>query len=485
MNDRDYLLACYNQIRLMEKHPFLNKGKIKTVKKIIHAMEEGTSKDVLVPSITGTTNNSENIDKNNYALYSKQVEDINQMYNNRTDYGGEFLKAIVDTLVAFIIGEGINIKCSYDKTIKWIDTFLCKNKMRGSKLLNAVLIGVMEGKCLFTLQAEKDKSTELNKGYIRVRNYSYYRIPYDVKTKEDNDDEIEKITYQKNETATELEIAPPDKCVYVKLGGSPDRLNRTPPQIANILTDIENASRCKYDIRKNNHLFGRVTPYFKTESDAQAKSLYNRIVSLAWTIGRTFVGQADFKLVEPTGNAVKALIDELLVYMKHISLNTGIPLQWLAYPEILSNRATADTMIETINYATIKDRTIWEEALTELIRKAMVMAFEKGWISLQEYKPDDFEISIPQVSIALLNKLMEVWVPLAQAGYISDQTIMSMIPNIDPAKEKELIQKQKEENMENFKNNMLNTNNVKQAQEGNNNQSNIEENKEEGIDNNE
>lgn len=476
----------YNsQLNLLNMNKFLNRKKIKTLKKVIQALEEGLRKDVLTPSVTGLDESQGAVDKNNYPTYAGQIKAINEMYNNRTDYAGEFLRSVIDTRTAFIIGEGITIKCNNKATVKWINDFLNVNKLRGSKIIDHVTITEMEGKIPLILFPEKSSNPD-KKGDIKVRSYSYYRAPYEVFTKENNDEEYEKITFQKNQQEAKIDDVKSDRFVYIKTGGSPDRLNNTPPRIANILTDIENASRCKYDMRKNNHLFGRVTPYFETETASEAKSLFEKIQAVMWKVGKAFAGTAKFSLVEPSGNAINALKEELIIYMKHISLNTGIPLQWLAYPELLSNRATAENMAETINFATIKERTLWEEGLKELIQKAMIIAFEKGWISSAAYKPNDFEIEIPQVSIALLERLMNIWVPLAESGYISKITTMGMIPGIDPTKEKEFIETEKNENMERMQNSLLGKNAIGKAIENNNKkdenmneeENNVEEEKE-------
>jgi hypothetical protein len=401
------------------------------------------------------------VDKNNYPTYTKQVDDINEMYNNRTDYGGEFLRSVLDTRVAFLIGEGLTIKSNDKRLVKWINEFLDFNKLRGSKLLDVVLIGEMEGKCLLVLQDDKKNKK------VKVRKYSWYNNPYDVEMDKNDSEQIKSVTYQENKEDSKQDIAKPDKLVYVKLGGSPDRINNTVPKIANVLTDIENASRCKYDLRKNNHLFGRVTPYFKTTTANEAKSIFQKIQAIFWKVGKAFAGTADFSLVEPSGNALNSLKEELIICMKHISLNTGIPIQWLAYPELLSNRSTADNMIEMINGATIKERTIWAEALTELIRKAMEMSFTIGGIPFN--KPNDFKIEIPQVSTALLKQIQETWIPLAEAKYVSKDTVRGKVPGIDPSVEKQLIEKEEEESMEKFNNSLLNKNSIGNAIENNNN----------------
>jgi len=444
-NDIEELIEKHkSNLSKLQKRPFMNRNKIKQEKYTIQSLEEGQAEDVLTTSVTGTgTRITPVVDKNNFATYSKQVHDINEMYNCRTDYGAEFLRSAIDMRVAFIMGGGVSIHTRDKQVSKWIADFLNCNKLQGSKLLDIGTIGEMEGKCLLTLYPDKKMQK------MKVRNYSWYCVPYDVKMDEKNNDKIKDITYQKNKNEAASQLVKPEDSVYVKLGGSPDRINRTPPRIANVLTDIDNVSRAKYDLRKNNHLFGRVTPYFETQDDKHAKTLHDRIEALSWKIGKAIAGTAKFSLVEPTGKGSDVLIQEMTNLIRIISTNTGIPLQWLAHPDILSNRAVAESMIETINAMTIKERMIWEESIKELIQKAMAKSFELGFIKWN--KPDSFEVKLSLVSFALLKEIIETYIPLVDLGYISKDTIRSQIPGIDPYREKELIEEETEDEVNEIK----------------------------------
>jgi hypothetical protein len=452
LND-EYLKNKIKQLEKLEnkKFPILNIFKINKLKTQIQAIEEGQRRDVLVPSVTGVDSSEDNIDKNNYATYSSQVEAINKMYNNETDYGGEFLRPLIDTRISFIGGAGISILMTREDEIGkkievWINEFLNYNKYRGSRLIEDMTVSEMEGKTLLTVHPNnKDKQ-------VRIRSYSYYQSPYDVEVEEKDNQRIKNVKYQKNVESTGQEVAPSNRLVYIKTGGSPDRLNRTPPKMANALTDIENISRAKYDMRKNNHLFGNTKSNFKTETMQEAKALRNKIESTDFQVGKGYAGTAQAYYLEPSGKASEVIIKEIVQGIKNISLITGIPVQFLAYPELLSNRATAENMLEQINAHTIKERTKWEEGIQELIQKAMIIAFEKGWVEAND--PNSFIVKIDLTSYANIKQIIEVWHPLQMDDVISMQTLRSLIPSIDPTKEKVLVDDQKEENMKKFQDNV-------------------------------
>lgn len=419
--------------------------------KQIQAINEGERLDVLTSGVTGISYNSTGdafVDKNNYTTYSKQIQTINRMYNSETDYGAEMLSSVIDTRVSFIAGGGVSVTGKKQKTIDFVVDFLGKNNLlKGTGLLDLVKIGEMEGKCLAKL-----KRGNLNgEDYIKAVAIDWYNNPYDIEMR---DKEVTKITLS---TGGERDIAKAEnmgakivdinKAQYFKLGGSPDRVNETPPKIAKILTDIVNLSRAKYDMRGNNHLYGKPQWTALTETDVEARSLNAQIDGRDMSRSTSFAGTAkNVFYLEPSGKAQEVLDREILLLARFVSINTGIPVHWLAWPDLMSNRATAETMLETINSATIQDRMIYEEGLTQLVRKAMKMSVNIG-IEGAVYDPYGFELKLDLISYAMLKQISETWIPLAEGGYISHQTAMSQIPGVDPAKEKKLIDKENKEDV--------------------------------------
>jgi hypothetical protein len=436
-----------NELTELEKKPFWNRNKIKRVKGQIQALTEGQRQDILVAGGASEAQGSDNIDKNNYATYSGQVNTINDMYNNRTDYGGEFLRSLIDFRVATIAGANISVMSTIkgkkgEELVKWINDFFSFNKYHGSRLIEDVTVSDMEGKCLLTVKPIAEFKN------IRIRSYAWYKTPYDVEMHENDNQRIKSVAYQPNEGEAKVDLGKPHEIIYIKTGGSPDRINFTVPRIANCLTEIENISRTRYDLRKNNHLFGKSFLNFQTNDLKEAKALNNIINAIQWVIGKAYAGTAKASYVEPSGKAQEVLMKEIIQGIKIISLNTGIPVQLLAYPELLSQRSTAENMLEMVNAATIKERTKWEEGLEETVRKAMAMAFEKGWAPMNE--PNGFVIKLDLISYANLKQISETWLPLMLEDVISMDTLRSLLPSIDPQREKKLIEAQKQENIDRF-----------------------------------
>jgi len=420
----------------------------KRKKKIkIHAsIPEGGSVDITSTSITGRISTEATQKKNQYKTYAATIIGIYDMFNNAKDFGGEFIKSILRTRVAFIAGGGVTVIAEKERTAKWITDFLTYNKLlEGSNLFRYVLTSEMEGKTLLIIKPNKDKTK------IDVRMFIYKKNPYVVDMDKKDDQVIKSVTYKSERETKVEEVANIDNLVYIKIGGSPDKVNETTPVVGNCLTDVENASRIKYDLRYNNHLFGKLTPSFKTNDMVEAKALNNLLLTTDWKTGRTYVGTAELKLVGPPPEATEALIMELKTACRIISMNTGIPIHWLSWPDLMSNRSTAENLMEVVNAATIMEREIWEEGLTELIQKAMIIATELGMPEAVN-DPDGFEIRLPLISEAKMKEINETWIPLADGDYVTKDSVRNKIPGINPLFEKKMIEDEKEERLNKIKN---------------------------------
>jgi hypothetical protein len=473
MSEVDKIINSLNyKIKAMGKRPFRNFLKIRKSKAKLQAIQEG-ARDVTTTQITnrGTTT-SEVVNKNNYQTYENQVTGAYEMYNCTKDYGSELCKGVVDYRTVAIGGEGLSVNSENKKKLKWIEEFLEYNRLHGSKLIDAITTGELEGKCLMLLKKGKNR-VDKEKDVIKVLLYSWYLNRYKIQLNPKDLEFIDKITYRtKDDNAEEKTIAV-DKSVYVKLGGMDYQINLTSNRLHAVLTDIENYSRGKYDLRTNTHLFGKISPYWKTETAQEAKSINKDLQETnAWQPGTGYAGPADYRMVEPSGDAADQSQKDMITAMRNISFSTGLPI-FLAYPELMSNRATADTLYEVLIGATKKERLIWEEAFKELIQKAMVYAVDEG-IADNSILKGEFQVKLPIVSISMLKQIIEVWYPLVQDNIVSDFTFRNMLPGINPSEEVKIIDKEKAKKIEDspFANNTTNDFLADKQEEGEHNHDN-------------
>lgn len=409
--------------------------------KKVQALLEGQL-DILNTTIISLTEQLSNnqLRKNKYTSYDKQIQQTYKMYNGESDYGSDILRGIIDIRTAFIGGEGISLVCTQKKNKKKIQAFLDKliddNNLDGAGFIEMVETGEMEGKCLPIIILEKEK--------IKIRHLTWISNKYNVVTDEYDPKNIKKISYQDGDTDKEITI-PLGKAVYVKLGGSSDKVNQTTTRTGTVLTQIENLDRALYDLRANNHFFGRITPYFECQDQASADLINKAIEARQFTPETGYAGTAKFSYVSPDMGASDNLNQEIMLNIKKINVVTGIPVHWLGWPDLMSNRATAENLLEVVNSATKKERTKWQSAIEELVKKAMALAFEKNIIDFNE--PDSFQVRIPVPSVFQMKQIMSVYFPMQQSDIMSKTTLQNMTPGIDSQEENKLMQVEKEENI--------------------------------------
>jgi hypothetical protein len=452
----------------------------KMQKKIV-ALEEG-NRDILNTAIAQAAQRSKEVDKNNYKTYQSQVNTAYDMYDSKTDYGNELLGGIIDTRTAFLVGEGISYITKKKTTEQYIEKFLTLNKYNGSRLIEMGDLVELEGKNLIVLTPDKKEVLYKGKkieGHVKARNFSWKRNPYNITLNPKDNDEINKIAYSDKSDFAGEEVAKKDNLVFFKTGGTPGQYKDTPSRTHKVLTDIENFSRRKYDLGKNNHLFGKIMPYWNTEDQESADAINNDIAENKFEIGVGYAGNAVFSLIGPPTGAADSITKELVILMKTISITESIPIHWLAWPELMSNRATAENLLEVVNAGTKKERLILEEKIKEMIEKSMIIAIDSGFEDNNII--GDFTIKLPLISMATLKMLNETWIPLMQAEIVSIDTVRNMTPGINPAVEKKLIEKAKDESVERFQNGLMDAGSPNNPEninnEGNNNDTRENENK--------
>ena len=218
------------------------------------------------------------------------------------------------------------------------------------------------------------------------------------------------------------------------------------PCIAAVLTECEYADRTLYDLRFNNHLYGVVTPNIKTADTQMADKVRNDIDKTKWKPGRSIVGP-EISFPAPP-NAGDNVAKELSLYLKKISSRTGIPVHWLGWTDLMSNRATATELRDFISMSIRDDKIRHREFIRDIILKAMVIAVDSGVDGA--VIDEDFTVDIPDVSAETVKALSETWMPLYEDKIISKFDIQNKIPGINPMKTNKEIENDEKEAMNRY-----------------------------------
>ena len=429
--------------------PFKKKTRSgKVVRTINIQATEGEHSHVIIESMLTALRLSTSVPGtiNAYTTYEGQVGETYRKYNSFASFGCQQTRAVVDLRVAFICGEGISVSAKDENTSLWIEDFLEKNKLDGTNFINAVKGSEMAGQSLFLLKLAKWQEGQI---YIKALRIPYrVSMPYKpIYSDPIATDEVVSIMIKKDGMWIATNYS---NFIYIRTGGDDCNSEGPVTKVGVILTDLENYDRAIKDMRRNNHIFARITPNWQTKTNAETTALVGVMNQKKWKIGDAVVGTAEFEYKTPKGGAHENLQSEMTATIKTISGVTGIPVHWLGYVDLMSNRSTAESLYELIKNKTIIERSEWESALRSIIIRAMEMYIDNGGTDLNKLD-HDFQVRLPLIDFGNFIDLVRALSIAYSDEAISIDDYRNNIPGIDPLKTEKAVAIEKEKNKEELK----------------------------------
>uniref|UniRef100_A0A6M3KZL3 Portal protein n=1 Tax=viral metagenome TaxID=1070528 RepID=A0A6M3KZL3_9ZZZZ len=312
-----------------------------------------------------------------YNSYDKQVAQLGTMYDNLADWGNMVLKNVIDVRTAFSVGRGIDVvkqpefAGSAETEIAWCKEFMRFNNLNEEMPQEYAKEAEIEGKILFRFGLDEEN-----------RNVRLIQIPwrqYKYKITHQPNDYLHYVKADCTATVEGTDVSfslREPLFVYKRFGGSVNKPNETPPKTAFVIREMEDLDKAIWDWRKINRLFSMPTPVIYCPDKQTAKDVQKWIDESNWRIGKLLILgglNMTFELVGWKGDGYTTIQKETESLVKTISGTTGIPVHFFGYPELLSNRDTADNLVELIALSTSKERRTWIGAYEEVFQKAIVI----------------------------------------------------------------------------------------------------------------
>ena len=412
---------------------FFNKAyrqKRKTEKELAKAIQamagpEGLSDPVQIESLLSfiRLNSSIGGTTNSYKSYESQVAETYRKYNGEADWGCQQTRAVLDIRTAFIAGEGFTIACKDGRTADWITTFLEDNKFFGKRFQSAVLAGEITGKVLLILRPAVGVSPKI----IKIPYHTEHKYEVVLQDSWDPDSIIDIV---KNDNGKKVSIGL-ENFVYLKLGGDDKSINKTTTRVGAVLNELENYDRALKDIRRLNHIGARITPSWLAKDSNEVGTIKKTIEDTRWKIGDAWIGTAALDYKTPGTGAHDNLKTELASTIKTISSVTSVPVHWIGWADLLSNRSTAESLYETINNGTVAERTVWAESMYDLIVKAQELYIDSGGEKINTVNRD-FEVKIPVIDYSNFINLVRALSVAYNDNVISRADYQNFIPGLNP-----------------------------------------------------
>lgn len=383
-----------------------------------------------------------------YRCYATMVNELARKYDGESEWGNSITQNIIDLRATLEIGSGVEIASatgSKQEEVKaateFLKEFMLLNGLRDEIPIEWAKEAELEGKTLVRIYPMKLKDKE---------NFSVKHIPwhcnnYVVKSKPDDYQDYTEVTYVNNGTQHKVSA---EDFVYAKFSGRLSEINNTPPKVGKVLTAIENLDKAMHDWRKVNYLFASPTPHFKATDAESAKRVMDTLKKINWKIGKILSTNTEYNLVGMDIEGMESIWNEITYLAKIISGATNIPVHFLGFPDLMTNRSTAESLMDLVTAAGSKERQIWVSFYTHLFEKILEKANK---IYGKDFNPYCVKATIGDISANKLKELIDVWLQLRMAKEISGKTFRTMIPGIDAEQEEQLLAAETEADAEKMK----------------------------------
>ena len=429
--------------------PFARKLRITTVEEVRqleaelqHAIDIVTNADITNANYTD----------NPYKSYESATQALANKYDNIADWGCQQVRNVVDVRSAFIIAQGVTAY-SKDKSktreLDFIKIWMEEHNIDEEVPQDWAREAEIEGKflCRLRLLGEGDPTLPLVTGSSKREKTMAARIRpiylpwlingYEVHLASSEDYYTYKtVTYKPNKTGSQITLTQPE-FVYKRFGGRVSNTRDTRSKLCNALGSIENLAKGLRDWREVNRYY-QPTPVVEVATAKQVKDVQAWVEASKWNIGKLLVlAGGIYKLVGLPPGSMDSLEKEILTNAKIVSGATGVPVHFLGMPDLMSNRAVADNLMELISASTGRERRVWIGTYEELFQKVLAFANETMQAG---FDVGAVGADIPDVSAAKIKELSETWLPLLVAGAISLETFLGHIPDIDKDAELERLE---------------------------------------------
>jgi len=377
-----------------------------------------------------------------------RLSTLRKMYKGESKRGNQLAGAITDFHAALQFGQGIRLKDEAsddpDKPSPAFEAFrefMDVNDLSDEGLIDLGVSGELDGQVLLRLQPDPI----INQ--VRAWTIPLLRTRYEVRWKTNEPWTPSVAVLNPGDAQGNEEKLEKHEFVFVRFRCVKDGTYGI-ARVLRVLDEMEDLHEAIRDWRKINRIFASPTPVFLGK-DAQAMArIKTAIVSINWKIGKAFIGMAgdEFKLVGLAGGEHASLKDEIVSHAQTISGATNVPVHYLGYPELMSNRSVADSDMEPALKATEKALKQWSGFFTETKEKVFNMLnVLHGRGASGAYNPDDVSVKFPSVRKGNIIESIKAWLPVRVSKQISHATFLEKIGIDDPEAEMQSIEREVDE----------------------------------------
>ena len=379
---------------------------------------------------------------NNYQTHSAQTDELKNMYIGATDIGCDLAKRLVNISAALQVPNGVGLeydpKDEKSQEVAYIKKFLEVNQLNEGVCTFLTREAQIEGQVLVQLIWDENVNVPLT-SYLKWSEYKYSVFPigknnmigpYQVGWEKVEDKDSE------GQTLVDPDIAWAGFNKVKNVGGSIEGY----PSLGNVLMRLDAIGRDLYDWRISNKLYAYPTPHVSIEDGAQAEELASKIKALGWTVGNMLVTSGKFEMVVPE-NFYQTIKESIVMSLQFISGSIGLAVSWLGFPDLMSNRATADSLGEPLEIVAAADITEWRSFYQQMFNNVITIR-NANMVGKPPLKMDVVKPKIRPMSDRIWQQLIRLYLPAAEQNILSREGFLNKIPGFNVEEEVKRMEKQ-------------------------------------------
>lgn len=397
----------------------------------------------LIDALSGVSIGSTNTSGNGYTTLSSMVTETKRKYKNEADWGCPFVQRIINLRKALVMPHGIRLMpapgvkpddSNYTAAKEVLMRFIEFNDFNEGLAIELVKEGELEGNVLVDLRQWDNVEKTVK---VIYRPWSTYQ--YTIKVAPTDPSQITSVTWNPTtslETPVTINSA---NFAFVYFNGMLNEFKGI-PTVGPVLTVCENLHKTLTHWNRFNSLFAKAMPVFECQTEAQVRHIEALINSHGWRLGDAvaLVGKFSFATPDSTGVA-SSLEGEIKADLQIIAGHTGVGPHFLGFPDLMSNRSTADSMGEPTEVVSTAEISLWknfyEDMFDKVIDKHNAQMNKKVQTGL--VKPQLLPMTDRQWERARM-----FWLPAARDRLVSQALFLENIPDVDAEKE---LERQEEE----------------------------------------
>jgi|TARA_Y100000310_G_scaffold473_1_gene544 hypothetical protein len=366
----------------------------------------------------------------------ERIKKLRQMFKGEAAYGNVACNAVVNFNSTFQFANGI-LAMAEDgqeakEELKALEHFLDFNDFNEEMGLALGQEGELSGQVLFRW------SWDDNEKQVKAWVVPLIETQYIVQYKEGDFTTVDQaILYPGTDQQEEV---PGDQVVFIKFRGLLNGSYGVPTPMP-CLEHMENIDKGREDLRKIDHLFAAPTPIFGMSDAERVDAMNTKVGAGNWKIGQALILLKDElgQYLEISTSGHEALLKEVELNIQLISAVTDVPVHFLGWPQLLSNRATSTDMFESPVKRAMAEQRIWMGGFEELVKKVFDLINFKLQSALDAHK---VTLAFPPIRTGNLNETMAAWLPAAVSNKVSHRTFLEKVGVDNPDKEIEEIVKE-------------------------------------------